>query len=352
VIYFDLSTKETPHSAIYLRTKSETAMRKNKEQVRISLLRKSLQGAGDRGMNIEEMLNQLNDDLAEYAIPPIAKRSLEGTLRKMREEMGMQIFVRQLEKQHRYVWEGMSEDSEYYPTENDRETLPILFSTLNTHAGLPAILWLKDRMVEDYGFTDNEMDNESYFSTAQPDIFKLEEVLSLCGKLIRCMRQGRLVTFTYKKTDQNKPEKQHTVAPVHIRMYENRYYLYALLRGSDGKLKPKMTLFAIDQIRKHELTVVPPEEDEFDHALAMKQVQLKNYFNHVIGVWHPEDQAPEIVRLRLTGVGKSYVKHRKLHPTQRIIHTDDESVTVEITVYVSDELNYLLGRFRGMCERV
>jgi hypothetical protein len=109
-----------------------------------------------------------------------------------------------------------------------------------------------------------------------------------------------------------------------------------------------MTLFAIDQIRKHELTVVPLEEGEFDHARAIKQVQLKNYFKHVIGVWKPEDQAPETVRLRLTGVAKSYVKHRKLHPTQRILHTDHESVTVEITVYVSEELDYLLGRFRGM----
>ena len=115
-------------------------MRKNKEQIRISLLRKSLQGAGERGLNIEEMLTRLNEELAEYDMPPIAKRSLEGTLRKMREELGMQITARQLERQHRYVWEGMSEDSEYFPTESDRETLPILFSTLNTHAGLPAIL--------------------------------------------------------------------------------------------------------------------------------------------------------------------------------------------------------------------
>jgi predicted DNA-binding transcriptional regulator YafY len=166
------------------------------------------------------------------------------------------------------------------------------------------------------------------------------------------MRKGQLVTFTYKKTDQNKPEKEHTVAPVHIRMFEDRYYLYALLRGSDGTLKPKMTLFAIDQIRNYTVQHVPLDDYSFDHVALVKKVKLKSYFNHVIGVWHPEDQAPEIVKLRLTGVAKSYVKHRKLHPTQKIVHHGDTSVTVEIHVYVSHELDYLLGRFREMCVRV
>ena len=327
-------------------------MRKNKEQARISLLTKALQAAGERGMNIEEMLIRLNDDLAELGLPSIAKRSLEGTLRIMRKELDMQIAVRQLERQHRYVWEGMGEDSLYYPAAEDRETLPILFSTLNMQAELSALNWLKDRLTEDYGFTEDEMKNSDYYTSANAEVYELEKVLKLCGRLIACMRKGQLVTFAYKKTDQNLPEKQHTVAPVHIRMYENRYYLYALLRGRDGTLKSKMTLFAIDQIREYELTVVPLEEDAFDHAAVVKQVQLKSYFKHVIGVWKPEDKEPETVRLRLTGVAKSYVKHRKLHPTQKIIHTDDESVTVEITVYISEELDYLLGRFRGMCERV
>jgi WYL domain len=327
-------------------------MQKNKQQQRVHILRSILQARGQQGITLNDLIEALNERLESEGHARVGRRSVESTLAAMRTDLRMDIPVRIVQGEHRYAWEGMLDDSPYYPTDEDRETLPILFSTLNTQAELSALIWLKDRLTEDYGFTDEEMENSDYYTSANAEVYELDKVLKLCGRLIACMRRGQLVTFTYKKTDQNKPEKQHTVAPVHIRMYENRYYLYALLRGSDGSLKPKMTLFAIDQIRKHELTVVPPEEGEFDHALAMKQVQLKNYFKHVIGVWKPEDQEPENVRLRLTGVAKSYVKHRKLHPTQRMIHTDDASVTVEITVYVTEELDYLLGRFRGMCERV
>ena len=326
-------------------------MQKNKQQKRVHILRSILQARGQQGITLNDLIDVLNERLESESHAPVGRRSVESTLAVMRTDLKMDIPVRNVQGEHRYTWEGMLDDSPYYPTDEDRETLPILFSTFNMQAELSALIWLKDRLTEDYGFTDDEMENSDYYTSANAEVYELDKVLKLCGRLIACMRKGQLVTFTYKKTDQNKPENKHTVAPVHIRMYENRYYLYALLRGSDGTLKPKMTLFAIDQIRKHELTVFPREEGEFDHALAMKQVQLKNYFKHVIGVWKPEDQEPETVRLRLTGVAKSYVKHRKLHPTQRILHTDDESVTVEITVYVTEELDYLLGRFRGMCVR-
>ncbi len=314
-------------------------------------MRSILQAHGPQGISMSELIEELNDRLAEEGFTTVAKRSVESTLATMVNDLGMDIPSQRISGEHRYVWQGMKDDSPYYPTDEDRETLPILFSTLNTQADLSALIWLKDRLTEDYGFTDEEMENSDYYTTAHAEVVNLEKVLQLCGRLIACMRKGQLVTFTYKKTDQNKPPKQHTVAPMHIRMHESRYYLYAILRGSDGALKPKMTLFTIDQIRNYAVQLVPLEDDRFDHPALVKKVKLKSYFNHVVGVWHPEDQAPEIVKLRLTGVAKSYVKHRKLHPTQRIIHTDDESVTVEITVYVSEELDYLLGRFRGMCER-
>lgn len=327
-------------------------MQKSKKQRRLLIMRSILQSCGQRGITLEDLAAELNDRLVAEELPSVERRTIESTLAEMRGDLGMTINVRRIDGEHRHVWEGMSEDSLYYPNEEDRETLPILFSTLNTQAELSALNWLKDRLTEDYGFTDEEMENSDYYTTANAEVVDLEKVLQLCGRLIACMRKGQLVTFNYKKTDQNQPPKQHTVAPVHIRMYESRYYLYAFLRGSDGQLKPKMTLFTIDQIRNYTVHLVPLEDDSFDHAALVKKVKLKSYFNHVIGVWHPEDQSPEIVKLRLTGVAKSYVKHRKLHPTQKILHSDDTSVTVSIHVYVSQELDYLLGRFREMCERV
>ena len=327
-------------------------MKKTKPQQRIHILRSILQARGAHGITTSDIIVELNERLTEEGLPPVRKRSVEGDLAMMVKDLGMDISSKRMNREHRYVWQGMKEDSPYYPTDEDRETLPILFSTLNTQADLSALNWLKDRLTEDYGFTDEEMENSDYYTTAHAEVYDLEKVLQLCGRLIACMRKGQLVTFTYKKTDQNKPPKQHTVAPVHIRMYESRYYLYAFIRGSDGALKPEMSLFTIDQIRNYAVQLVPLDEDTFDHTALVKKVKLKTYFKHVIGVWHPKDQAPEIVTLRLTGVAKSYAKHRKLHPTQKIIHQDDTSVTVELHVFVSQELDYLLGRFREMVERL
>ena len=327
-------------------------MKKTKTQQRIHILRSILQARGPQGITKSDLIEELNDRLVEEGYATKSLRSVEGDLATMVKDLGMDISSKRMNREHRYVWQGMKEDSPYYPTDEDRETLPILFSTLNTQADLSALNWLKDRLTEDYGFTDEEMENSDYYTTAHAEVYDLEKVLQLCGRLIACMRKGQLVTFTYKKTDQNKPPKQHTVAPVHIRMYESRYYLYAFIRGSDGALKPEMSLFTIDQIRNYAVQLVPLDEDTFDHTALVKKVKLKTYFKHVIGVWHPKDQAPEIVTLRLTGVAKSYAKHRKLHPTQKIIHQDDTSVTVELHVFVSQELDYLLGRFREMVERL
>lgn len=330
-------------------------MIQNKELRRLTLLKAILRENKAYGITLPELHFQLNTRLQdEFQSAPVSQRTLESSLQKLRSELGLEIAVDRRNKQFRYIWNGLSESGLHEQLdEEERLTLPVLFGLLNKQQELDAMSWLKNRLTTDYGFDESELENESYFSIAQPEIQQHTKVLRLCGRLIDYMKKGVAVQFEYKTVGGTGKKSIHIVAPLQIRLYDNRYYL-AAVTWNEGTYRASISIFSIDQIRNYTVTDGLDDRDElkdpsiitFDHSLLSKKCGLKNHFKHCIGIWKPKDGKPEHVRIVFSDWAKSYVKNKKLHATQRIITENEHSVTVEIIVYRGHELDFQLGKFR------
>ena len=140
-----------------------------------------------------------------------------------------------------------------------------------------------------------------------------------------------------------------------MRFYEGRFYLVAC-EWSERQKEPKQQIkvFAFDLIEN--FVVVPAlaeredgaegELQNFSWAGLAKDVQLKSYFKHCLGIARFKDNIPELIRLKFTDWAISYVKARRLHASQRIVVDNPNYIVVELYIYRTYELAMLLSRFR------
>ncbi|MGO4819441.1 hypothetical protein [Flavobacterium sp. W22_SRS_FP1] len=100
---------------------------------------------------------------------------------------------------------------------------------------------------------------------------------------------------------------------------------------------------------------------KYKYKELAERVDLKNYFKYCIGVYNPNDKGPVVIRIKFTGWACTYVTKNSIHHTQSIpkgiekeVNIDGEIIfcIVHIKVYDTDELKFLLGRFRNYAERL
>jgi hypothetical protein len=64
------------------------------------------------------------------------------------------------------------------------------------------------------------------------------------------------------------------------------------------------------------------------------------------------NKKPKPIKIRFSGWAKSYVKNKKLHDSQIEINTHEDYVDIQIEVYETFELDFVLGRFREYAQRL
>ena len=151
-----------------------------------------------------------------------------------------------------------------------------------------------------------------------------------------------------------------------IRLYNGIYYLTAI-----NLEKKSIINFRIDQIRNRRIDELLNEQEDcvtFNYKKLEKETELKTHFDHVLGVWnHPKEDTVTEVKIKFKDWAASYVKSLPIHPTQKIheksIDLKENSLVVSIQIKLakkrfkeqkanerSNELAFLLGRFRECCE--
>jgi predicted DNA-binding transcriptional regulator YafY len=245
--------------------------------------------------------------------------------------------------------------------------LPILFSILNSEKDLPVVDWLKDELREKYNIDEEYWENETYFSKSLVEQ-NHDIILELCVKIIKFMKKGDVIQFEYRKVENNELKK-YIIAPLQIRLHEDLYYLFGCVYN-DHNLDYSLRNFRVDMIQGFKIVPTksklnPSENIKFNYKELAERVDLKNYFNYCIGVYNPIGNdsliKPEVIRLKFTGWACTYVTQKKIHHTQKIpkgiqIENGENGqiifCIVHIRVFDTDELKFLLGRFRNYVERM
>jgi uncharacterized protein YidB (DUF937 family) len=281
---------------------------------------------------IQEHLNQL---LTTQGRKPISRRSLEADLQFLKSNSADKLIHVRVSKKHYYQLIAAPETAV-------SEALQVsMLQQIAQQLGAKtqeSQHQLQDKLV--FSFSALNDDGQS---------------LQMAATCVQAIEQQYLLQFLYQSAFGTYKSRLQVVAPLQVRFYEGRFYLVAC-EWSERQKEPKQQIkvFAFDLIEN--FVVVPAlaeredgaegELQNFSWAGLAKDVQLKSYFKHCLGVARFKDNIPELIRLKFTDWAISYVKARRLHASQRIVVDNPNYIVVELYIYRTYELSMLLSRFR------
>lgn len=281
---------------------------------------------------IQEHLNQL---LTTQGRKPISRRSLEADLQFLKSNSADKLIHVRVSKKHYYQLIAAPETAV-------SEALQVsMLQQITQQLGAKTQQsqhQLQDKLV--FSFSALNDDGQS---------------LQMAATCVQAIEQQYLLQFLYQSAFGTYKSRLQVVAPLQVRFYEGRFYLVAC-EWSERQKEPKQQIkvFAFDLIEN--FVVVPAlaeredgaegELQNFSWAGLAKDVQLKSYFKHCLGVARFKDNIPELIRLKFTDWAISYVKARRLHASQRIVVDNPNYIVVELYIYRTYELAMLLSRFR------
>jgi hypothetical protein len=234
--------------------------------------------------------------------------------------------------------------------EDTKYSLPILFNILSIHEEVDSVIWLKDVLEKDYGIIDEEWHDGKYFSSTKPVWNKENNIIQLSIDLIKKMKDQEVITFEYKPVNTYLNNEIIVMAPLQVRFYDGRYYLFGVEYKNTEFDFDNLRLIEIDQIRQWRVDAffIDKEPMTFDYDIFFKKMKVNYLFEPCLGVVIPKakDRVVKRIEIEFRDWAKSYVKNKHIHHSQRTINETKDSITVEISVYDTYEVEFLLGRFR------
>jgi predicted DNA-binding transcriptional regulator YafY len=223
-------------------------------------------------------------------------------------------------------------------------TLPFLEGMLEAYSDIP--------------FVDNiltaikakiKKEEDSILSTRGFKNIDKSEELKVVLKIIDSIGKNQGITFDYSDVWSLKERKvTHSVFPLHILLFEGLYYLWAIKDPKSSQIER----FRIDRIINFEIKATF-EDSSFNQKRTKKRLKFEDVLEHTLGVVPPKQgQVPQTFRLKFYDWAANYVLASQIHETSSYpqINEKENSCTVEIEVYDTVEVSYLLGRFRDFCE--
>ena len=153
------------------------------------------------------------------------------------------------------------------------------------------------------------------------------------------------------------------VAPLQIRYYDNRYYLFGSAIDEET-YEPTNLLQTYNMDKFVGIEVMPAiketeevlEEDVlifYDYDSLYKATRLEELLKHSLGVWYDwKENKLKTYRLKFTDWAMGIIENKKIHPSQVVKEKTKDFLIVEIMVWENNEIDYFLGRFGDKCERL
>lgn len=154
--------------------------------------------------------------------------------------------------------------------------------------------------------------------------------------VVFAMKNSYKVRFDYKLVRHGGKIVAKKVAPHFLKESQHRWYLIAY-DDSDSKMK----IFGLDRVDNLQLS-----GEKFHRN---NSVDVPKLFDESFGIWNNPDDPVEDIILKYDLLDGSFVKTLPLHHTQRIIAEDEESVTVQLRLRITNDfVMELLQRSRSL----
>lgn len=143
------------------------------------------------------------------------------------------------------------------------------------------------------------------------------------NSLLECIVNHQPITLRYRSFRKTEA-KNINVHPYHLKQYNSRWYLVASPDGFDS-----IATYALDRILSVKL---------WNRPFRPTNIDFNTFFADSIGVTINPQAKTERIVLRIASWRYPYVETKPFSEKQRVVHRDDESVTISFPMKVNPEL--------------
>ena len=192
---------------------------------------------------------------------------------------------------------------------------------LSRFKGLPQFEWVNELIPKlDQTFKLSKEDQEIIGFDTNKYLVGTEYISPLFKAIQN--KQALVITYQSFKAKDSKTLQFH---PYYLKQYNNRWFLFGKSDEYDD-----ITNLALDRIKN-----IKHASIAYDMS---KMINFEEYFEDVIGVTMPKEQALEKVVLKVSASLAPYIKTKPLHGSQKRIAETDENYTFSIEVISNYEL--------------
>ena len=116
----------------------------------------------------------------------IERRTLDRALKDLRKD-GFNITSKNINGVFYYILDESFSNEQL--TEEEQLTFPLLLGLLDTEKSMKSVEWLKLALVDEFNFSNEDLNPYPYFVNAQPTLNSQDELLILAGKIIEYIKR-------------------------------------------------------------------------------------------------------------------------------------------------------------------
>lgn len=279
-----------------------------------------------RDYTIDDLVDECNKALRRLDKPEVSKRTIQNDIVNMETDYGIRLNEK-LRKGRQRIYRYVNTDySIHLVRMNDKERHKIqdAIYVLRDFEGEPLYDWARAFLMQIEGGLFNEDNTPVVSFQTNPDL----KGISFFSELLQAILAKRVLKLRY--TPYGKETQTVTIYPYYLKQFNDRWYLIAQAKGYETYAH-----YALDRIDSYETVSLPYKEAEVDFS---------EYFDDVIGVTVPEEDAEDIV-IKVSGKRFNYIRTKPIHLSQRIIEEIGGYAIISINVKVNKELESLILSF-------
>ena len=279
-----------------------------------------------REYTIDDLVDACNSALVKADKSEVSKRTIQNDIATLETEYGIRLnenLKRGRQRLYRYY------DTDYSlplfrMNDNDRNKIEAAIYVLKDFEGEPLYDWARMLLMKiEGGLLDEDSSPVVSFQT-NPDL----KGISHFSELLQAIITKRVLKLRY--TPYGKDTITEKIYPYHLKQFNDRWYLIAQVIGYDSYAH-----YALDRIDSFEEIAISYKEAD---------VSFEDYFDDVIGVTVPEEDAEDII-IKVNKRRFNYIKTKPLHLSQRIIEEMPDHAVISINVKINKELEALILSF-------
>lgn len=254
----------------------------------------------------------------------------------------------------KYVLQNDNDFSIHSLKDNERGTLPLLFSILKPYEQFPAVSALLTNLIQVHKLNDAEVKQLSWGIGKSAQSLKAVQIQRIID-ILGCIHKQVAVEFNYYKVTEGAVENSdenivyRQVYPFQVRTFDDRYYLVGIQVGREIKAE-NIQHFPIDRIHRRVDIALDENTDEplsFNWTKFLQQTDFANHYKHCIGMYREfgKEAQPITVYRWFTGWAASQVQAVPIHPSQQIVQKSGGDIRIQLFVYNTPDLQNVFRKF-------